>query len=392
MTDDQYWQNHSLCPVAWRGVYVDPTGRVDNCCISRNDLGDVNQQRLEDILGGDRSIMIREMMRNDAEIPSGCKICYRGESDNLRSKFLTKFGCYDKSIYDQTRKFELNYLDLRWRNTCNSACVYCTPDLSSKIAAEMGIEIRSDQSMIEKSKDFISSRIHEIKSVYLAGGEPLLIRENQWLLETLKAAHYHPHILVNTNLSQIDNRVFELLCEFPSVTWMISGEHVGAHYEYIRYGSSWNQFEDNLRILVEHTRRKDHDYTFNLVYFALNLKGFWQYIDWVKSVMTDRYRIHPAWISNGNQHPFDPRRLPESLSQPCQGMLEHRRDFGDEIDRPIAEFLLESWNQPSDHRGGAVPIINLLKKYDRIRQLDSQSLWPEIWNFFYNSEKANESK
>lgn len=363
--------------MTWRGIYVDPTGRVDNCCISRNYLGNINQDRLEDIINGSRSIEIRTKMQN-GEIPDGCRVCYRGESGDLRANFLKKFSGYDRSIYDHTQKFELNYLDLRWRNTCNSACIYCSPDLSSKIAAEMGIEIRSDHDMIEKSKAFISSRIHEIKSVYLAGGEPLLIRENEWLLQTLKNNNQHPHILVNTNLSQINNRVFELLCEFPMVTWMISGEHVGEHYEYIRYGSSWQQFDQNVNELIKLTQIKGHDYTFNLVYLALNLQGFWQYVDWIKSKNIQQYRIHPAWISNGNFHQFDPRNLLPHRTQPFLEILKQRAQSGDTIDRPLAEFLLESWQQPWNGKEDESSIVGLLNKIDQKRQLDSKKLWPEL--------------
>jgi hypothetical protein len=376
--EEKYWRKQSLCPVAWRGIYVDPTGRVDNCCISSNNLGNINDHNLEQILSGERSIEIRQMMVDD-RTPEGCRICYRGESDDLRSRFLEKFKNDDKSIYDQAQRFELNYLDLRWRNTCNSACVYCNADLSSKFASELGIEIKSDQSAIEKSKKFIADHLHEIKSIYLAGGEPLLIRENRWLLETLKVNGCSPHILVNTNLSQIDNPIFDLLCDFPSVTWMISGEHTGVHYEYIRYGSSWHQFEQNLTALLKINSDKCHEYIFNLVYFALNLQGFWNYLDWVKTVMTKPYQVHPAWIANGNQHLFDPRRLPESMTHEIKSHLRYRCDFGDEIDRPIAEFLLKSWEQPSHHRNGPMSMIDLLSIFDRRRDLDSRHLWPELW-------------
>ena len=364
--------------MAWRGVYVDPTGRVDNCCISHNNLGTVNANDFNTVLSGTRSQEIRHMMRNDS-VPSSCEICYKSESDNLRRNFLTKFRHYDRSIYDHSDQFELNYLDLRWRNTCNSACVYCGPELSSKIAAELGIEIRSDHGMIEKSKEFIASRIHEIKSVYLAGGEPLLIRENEWLLETLTANDQYPHILVNTNLSQINNHIFELLCEFPEVTWMISGEHVGEHYEYIRYGSSWPRFDHNVDRLLELTAKKGHGYTFNLVYFALNLWGFWQYVDWIKTKSIQQLHIHPAWISNGNQHKFDPRHLSPARARPFLDLLQGRLQFGDAVDRPLAEFLLKSWQQPWNGKKDESSILDLLDQFDQRRQLDSQSLWPELW-------------
>lgn len=390
LTEDQYWQKESFCPVAWRGVYVDPTGRVDNCCISDNRLGDLNNSPIGDVLQGPRAIEIRQSMI-DGKLPDGCRVCCNGESDNLRVNFLNKFIDHDREIYDDVRGFRLNYLDLRWRNTCNSACVYCGPELSSRIAAEQGIEIRSDTSTIDATKRFIVENIGDIKHIYLAGGEPLLIRENEWLLETLIDRDLSPNILVNTNLSTINNRVFDLLCKFPNVTWMISGEHVGEHYEYIRYGSRWETFDRNLETLIDIVGPKNHDYIFNLVYFILNLDGFWQYTDWIKSKNLKKYQVHPAWIGNGNSDPFDPRRLPIEHSEKVRHQLAQKMHYGDDIDRPLAKFLLESWLHPQDNTGGLFPTQNQLTKFDRRRGLDSQRLWPEIWNSINSQRKEHES-
>lgn len=318
----------------------------------------------------------------DGNIPAGCQVCYNGESNNLRGTFLNKFNKYDREIYDDVRGFRLNYLDLRWRNTCNSACVYCGPELSSRIAAEQGIEIRSDTSTIDATKRFITDNIQDIKHIYLAGGEPLLIRENEWLLSLLLDKKIYPTILVNTNLSQINNRVFDLLCEFSEVNWLISGEHVGEHYEYIRYGSSWGQFDSNINRLLELTVPLGHRYEFNMVYFALNLQGFWQYLDWLKNKNIPDMLVHPAWISNGNPDPFDPRRMPEKYQRPALDEIDQRLKNGDRWDVELAQYLLNCWQQPEKRPNPIWSWRSKMANLDQTRGIDSKRLWPELWDMF----------
>lgn len=331
----------------------------------------------------------------DGNIPQGCQVCYNGESTNLRRAFLDKFSKYDRDIYDDVRGFRLNYLDLRWSNTCNSACVYCGPKLSSKIAAEQGIEIRKDSANIDRTKQFVADNIHDVKDIYLAGGEPLLIKENEWLLSLLLEKGIAPRILVNTNLSQIDNRVFDLLCQFNNVHWLISGEHVGEHYEYIRYGSSWSQFEKNVDHLLEKTVPLGHRYEFNLVYFLLNLQGFWQYLDWLKSKKIPDMVVHPAWISNGVIDPLDPRRVPESYQHLILENIQKRLENGDHWDRQLAQHLLNCWQETQRYPNPIWSCRTKLASLDKSRNLNSKKLWPEIWAMFdqlAKEWKENESR
>jgi sulfatase maturation enzyme AslB (radical SAM superfamily) len=380
--------------VAWRGIYVDPEGKVDNCCISSNRLGDLNSSSIGDVIQGNKIMEIRQSMIN-GQVPRGCDVCYNSEANNLRQAFLNRFRSFDKEIYDSDAAFQLNYLDLRWRNTCNSACVYCGPELSSKIAAEQGIEIRSESSTIERTKQFIDQHLNEVKYIYLAGGEPLLIRENEWLLSLLLDRQIYPEILVNTNLSQIDNRIFELLCKFPKVRWLISGEHVGEHYEYIRFGSVWQRFSNNLDRLVSLTSAKGHSYEFNMVYFALNLQGFWQYLDWIKSKNIPSSEVKSAWISNGNPDAFDPRRMPERYRSQALDEINQRIENGDDLDRLLAQRLLECWKEPVENSEQIWSWRTKLTSLDESRNLNSKKLWPEIWAIFDDLTKhwdENESR
>ena len=135
----------TICSLPWIGVFINPDGRISNCAISGAPLGNLNHQTLEQCLHGDVNKQIKQDMINKVAHPR-CNACYSVEkfannivfSESNRS-WYKRYGInsVDMSIYDNPDKFELRVLDLRWRNTCNQACVYCGPDLSSKWAQEL---------------------------------------------------------------------------------------------------------------------------------------------------------------------------------------------------------------------------------------------------------------
>ena len=63
-------------------------------------------------------------------------------------------------------------------------------------------------------KDFVFENVSDLKNVYLAGGEPMLMKENYEFLKLLKVKNPNCNIRVNTNLSTTGTGIFELLCTF----------------------------------------------------------------------------------------------------------------------------------------------------------------------------------
>ncbi len=86
---------------------------------------------------------------------------------------------------------------MRWRNTCNLACVYCDSSLSSTWAKELNEPIRVDEQQLAKTKEYVLANAPNLKNVYLAGGEPLLMKENSELLDRLDPSCT---VRINTNL------------------------------------------------------------------------------------------------------------------------------------------------------------------------------------------------
>jgi len=219
-------------------------------------------------------------------MPFNCSGCHLQEkhrsnlsSISSRLYYLKELGTkIDLNFYDNVENFSLKHIDLRWTNSCNQACVYCGPEYSSKWAKEMGVKVKSDVEAKQEVKNFVFENIGGLENVYLAGGEPMLMKENYELLKLLKEKNPDCNIRVNTNLSTTETGIFELLCSFKNIHWTVSVETIEEEYEYVRHHGSWKDFVTNLEII----RKLDHKISFNMLHFILNYDSIFDCVDYLK--------------------------------------------------------------------------------------------------------------
>jgi len=279
--------NKSFCVLPWTGFELEPNGNVKNCIISTETLGNIEQQDIKSILSGEKNTALKEQMIKDLK-PSNCSGCYLQEAGRKNLSSISSRLYYtkelaahvDQKLYDSTKDFALHHVDLRWTNHCNQACVYCSPSYSSKWAQELGVKIKSNTDARARVKEFVFENIKQLKNVYLAGGEPLLMNENKEFLELLLKVNPEVHVRVNTNLSSTRTGVFDLLCKFKNVHWTVSVETIGNEYEYVRYHGVWGDFLKNLKQI----QQLDHKITFNMLYFILNYKSIFSTVDFFKEL------------------------------------------------------------------------------------------------------------
>ena len=280
-------KNKSICVLPYTGFIVEPTGRVKNCIMSKDSLGNINDTPIRDIMAGEKNTNLKEAMLEDKQ-PSNCEGCYlqeknRSTLDSISSRlyYLREVGAKtDFKLYDNKKNFSLKHVDLRWTNSCNQACVYCNEVFSSKWAQEKGIKIRSKKEARQDLKEYVFENIPNLQNVYLAGGEPMLMKENFEFLQLLKEKNKQCSIRVNTNLSTTNTGIFDLLCEFPNVHWTVSVDTIEHEYEYIRHHGSWNDFQKNLKVI----QQLDHKISFNMLHFILNYKSIFGCVDHLKGM------------------------------------------------------------------------------------------------------------
>jgi sulfatase maturation enzyme AslB (radical SAM superfamily) len=222
-----------------------------------------------------RTTMLKE------EIPASCKKCFDEESKGVVSKRIWETGSWVEEDIDvpelikQTKEDgtvpeNLVYLDLRLGHTCNLKCVMCSPHDSSlwvndhkKIYPLFKSDILKKQMRWDKKEfnnkwhenpDFwkeMYAQIPNLRQVYFAGGEPLLIKEHKLFLEEIIRQGYADKILVryNTNGLLVNDEIIELWKKFKKVKVGFSIDAVGDRNYYIRYPSDWATIERNLHKL-----------------------------------------------------------------------------------------------------------------------------------------------
>ena len=122
------------------------------------------------------------------------------------NKLNVKFVCnpYENSL--------LQNLDIRWSNTCNLSCVYCDSYASSQWASLTKIPHKKIdyQNTLDSILEFINQNKKTLRQISLLGGEPLLQKENDSLLDVIDDS-VTIYVITNLNVSLENNKIFQKL-------------------------------------------------------------------------------------------------------------------------------------------------------------------------------------
>lgn len=267
--------------------------------------------------------------------------------------------------------FNLYHTDIRWNNTCNHACVYCEPKYSSRWAEELKEVVPKPN--VEFTKQYVFDRVAQLKNVYLAGGEPLLMKENEQFLKLLLEKNPNVSLRVNTNLSRTHTQVFDLICQFKNVHWTVSVETLGKEFEYVRYGGNWQHFSENLHKISQ----LKHKISFNMLWFLLNYKSIFTAIDYFVDLgfHNNSYVLSPiTWPPE-----LDVRNLPAQVLDQLTLELNRR------IQQQPGYLLEDGYHIMLTHLNSTFNRnIDASKRYiqsiDSRRGLDSRQIFKDVYD------------
>jgi sulfatase maturation enzyme AslB (radical SAM superfamily) len=353
-------------------------GRVKNCIRSdftTGGLGNIKDNTIEEILLGPVNITKQTNIINN-QPAAGCHTCYdleRGkEGFDIISDRIFYIREFKKTTLDTYRpnNFDLQTIDVRWTNLCNLACVYCGPVFSSRWADELGKKISQPTEQQQQDfRDYIYQHAKNLKHVYLAGGEPLLMKEN---LKLLRELNPDVNLRINTNLSKVDTGVFDSVCQFKNVHWTVSAETIEDEFEYIRFGGKWQDFLDNLNTI----RKLDHKISFNMLWFLLNYDTVFGYVDYLKELGFHNNSFVIGALLTPDY--LNIRHLPENMLNSLKLKLQSKinenpgylledsyRNMLHYIEQPIEKNLTNSFEQ--------------LAAMDQRRGVDSSKIFTELY-------------
>ena len=204
----------------------------------------------------------------DGDAPQACRSCFDQEALGVEShrgqvnrgfRAETNFAALaERTALDGTSPDFPFYLDLRFGNICNLSCIMCSFPISSRLGA--GRASNWSPAVINPYRDDaelwteLREQCHNIRYIYIAGGEPFLQNDHFRLLRLLIEEDVAQHISLryNTNLTVVPDDALALLHHFGEVVLAASCDGTGKLFERIRVGAQWSHFVSNLRKVKKH--------------------------------------------------------------------------------------------------------------------------------------------
>lgn len=209
----------------------------------------------------------------DGESPAGCALCHNMEQHGKisgRQKQLLKVGVrldrFEKTLASSPwvntfANSNFQQLPQDWQidlgNHCNSACVFCSPDASSRLAVEwkrLGFIDQLPRASWAENPELLNKFVVTLKQsphiqyLHFIGGETLITPAFKTILTALVDAGLHQTATIGftTNLMSWDHDVVELLTQFNSVHLGMSIESFDSVNEYVRWPAQMHKVNQYL--------------------------------------------------------------------------------------------------------------------------------------------------
>ena len=277
----------TFCPLLFQHLATHPHGGVTHCCIAdhreaRSSAKDseeryynLNQDTVHDTMNSE-SFRKARLQVLDNKKPQACLRCYAEEAKGMTSKRLEEIKNYPDYTLDVAKKatdsegyiqdVQLDFVELRLGNVCNVACRTCNPVSSSKW--------RNDYDQLQKKLTFditnydtkfgfrwpereefwedLLQHCDRVKTFYINGGEPTLIKQHFKFLERLiELGKTDIKLWYNINMTNMNEDIIEIWRQFDNVKISCSIDDLEERNEYIRYPTKWDDVMRNFLRLKE---------------------------------------------------------------------------------------------------------------------------------------------
>lgn len=365
------------CAAPWRGLHINPRGDVKTCCAGDpNMLGNLNDHNIEEILHG------KTMQEVRASIQQGrphayCYNCVQAERygrserdwhNNVNPDFDIKAAGLTEHIP--------TLIDVRWNITCNLSCNYCGDKCSSKWAALKGIPFKSGaRPYYEQVCEYLEQHRGQIREVALVGGEPLLLPENERLLDVLPKDCVVT-LITNVSVDLSNNKIFSKLAQRHQVGWSLSFDNIGERFEYVRYGGKWDLLLKNLEAIQVLMVDRGHWGGIHAVYNVYNATRLVELTEFARS---KDLTIH--WQSLYQPECLDPARLGPKIAELARVEIETLLAKGIclENEQRFFENVLQNLQSRDDIRDQLKQhIAEIERQYHPDQSGQFERLWPEL--------------
>jgi sulfatase maturation enzyme AslB (radical SAM superfamily) len=227
---------------------------------------------------------LRELNKLDQLDSYACKQCIYMEQNGGSSR---RTGVNEYYKIQETDLSGPRGLEITIDFTCNIACVYCSPELSTQWRLELNtpkkqFPIRLAQPDIIALLDTLD--LSNLNNIHFYGGDPLFTNTHEVILNYIDKQVGLDKIYAwyNTNGTlRVNDRVQELWSRCRLVKVFFSIDDIGPRFEYIRYGATWNEVEDNM-LWYKDTMPSNVMFTIQPTVSCLSALHHYELLDWKK--------------------------------------------------------------------------------------------------------------
>ena len=395
----------TFCPIPWNFQAVRNNGDIRICCqanvtenqgVVRHKDGTPYNAGRDDMESARNAELMREVRKNmlSGDWSQECGRCQQEEAAGLNSRRQYELDNWKEFTIDKAIKVtqadgtvngsKLEYYDLRFGNLCNLACRMCGPTDSHTwyeqwtdyhgsteysdthgmvklIRNEKGRLTTSDYDWHDSETFWqqLEENIPNIKHVYMAGGEPMMIeRHYEFLQRCIDMGQAGKMILeYNTNMSNLPNRVLDMWTEFKQVRVGASIDGIEETLEYQRWPLKWTQAYKNLKKLDEYAQV--HPNIFAWLACTVTAYNIWHIPKFMKWKLQDSGFKK---INNSKKRPIITHHVAHGPKRVNVRILPNhiKQKIVDYYSTCINEFNLEF---PEDIAKSAENILNSIAKY-----------------------------
>lgn len=245
----------------------------------------------------------RTMMLDNHPVSSCSSSCWIPESQGMPSRRLTMNG---QSVTHSNIVSSPETLNIVVGTDCNMTCVYCCKFYSTAwtrdiVKGTYAVERVDDRFIIndtdrvlqhlsQKEIATLATRqimlnelatLHQenlLKEIMITGGEPFLYLDLGRLIESIPDT---VPVKIWSGLGVDPKRFVQEIQRLPkNVSVVISAENIGDAYEFVRYGNTWQRFNDNIQQLKKH----GVNYEFHATVTNLTTTGLADFIKWADGI------------------------------------------------------------------------------------------------------------
>ena len=265
-------QSKTFCIAPFVGLQVNANGTLLPCCEfdhGASGFGEIPTFREYDQWQSVDMNRLRQDLMNGVKSP-GCHKCWAREEidshnehkvvDSQRMNLNMIFQDFIDNKFNPDQIESPRSVTIMFGNFCNLRCIQCSASCSSSHQTEQllnkarfkNLQFYTVDENAEKKwwktddfSNFLLKINHNIDHVFLHGGEPLITPEAVAFLKSIP----NPENIImalTTNATVLTDEVYELLSKFKELSVTVSLEGIGAHNNYLRYGSDWSTIENNI--------------------------------------------------------------------------------------------------------------------------------------------------